>query len=127
MRELHEKENQLVEQTLNRWITVNDFMEPEYRVLVVEIALEQRDQASIELRKMVNRALAYIVVPGFRSFHKVPVKVAIPYVVKQFQKRREVTLAILSLWSEAQNNLIAELRTLATTIPSPIRLKKPRI
>lgn len=114
MRELHDKENQLVELTLNRWITVNDFMEPEYRALVVEIALEQRDQASIELRKMVNRALAFIVVPGFRSFHKVPVKVAIPYVVKQFQKRREVTLAILSLWSEAQFNLIAELRTLAT-------------
>lgn len=89
-------------------------MEPEYRALVVEIALEQRDQASIELRKMANRALSFIVVPGFRSFQKVPVKVAIPYVVKQFQKRREVTFAILSLWSEAQKILIDELRTLAT-------------
>lgn len=100
---------------LNDWITVNDFMEPEYRALVVEMALEQRDQSSLELRKMVNHALSSIVVPGFRNFQRVPVKVAIPYVAKQFQKRSDVTLAILSLWSEAQNNIITELRSLATT------------
>lgn len=99
---------------LNDWITVNGFMEPEYRALVVEIALEQRDQASVELRKKVNVALSSIIVPGFRSFQKVPVKVAIPYVVKEFQKRSEVTLVILSLWSEAQNKIITELRSLAT-------------
>ncbi len=92
----------MADQTLNRWITVNGFIEPEFRDLVVEIALEQREQASIELRKMVNGALSSIVVPGFRSFQKAPIKVAIPYVVKQFQKRREVTVAIICLWSEAQ-------------------------
>jgi hypothetical protein len=41
--------------------------------------------------------------------------VAIPYVVKQFQIRNEVTKAVLCLWSEAQSDKINEIRNLATS------------
>jgi len=103
------------DRTLRRWITVNNYMETEYRDLIVEIALTYREHASPELRKMAGSALSSIVVPGFRNFQKVPVSVAIPYVVKQFQKRRDVTLAIINLWSEACQDVITEVKSQAVS------------
>ena len=99
------------EKTLRRWITVSDYMNSEYREHVVKMALAQREHASLELRKMANSALSNVAVPGFRNFLKVPVSVAVPYVVKQFYKRREVTVAIISLWAEACQDIIDDLKS----------------
>ena len=100
----------MTDKKLHRWITVNDYMDTDYRNQVVELALAHREHAPLELRKIANSVLSSIAVPGFRTFQKVPVSVTVPYVVQQFQKRRDVTTIIISLWSVACQGVIAEVK-----------------
>lgn len=100
----------MTEPTLNHWNSVTGYMEPDFRTVVVEIALHQREHASADLRKIVNAAFSEVKVPGFRSFQRAPVRVALPYVERKFSQSREVANAIIALWSEAQTTIISEIR-----------------
>lgn len=113
----------MADKTLRRWITINEYMDPQYRELLVKIALNHRESASTELRKMSAAAFSSIAIPGFRNFQKASASVALPYVVKQFQKKRDIAFAVLSLWSDAFQDLIMDVKRQA--IQSGLSFQEP--
>ncbi|RME56405.1 hypothetical protein D6779_10665, partial [Candidatus Parcubacteria bacterium] len=99
------------------WIAVNEMMTDEYRKTVCEIALEHLPHASKELRIFAKNAISNAVfIKGFRSPLKAPGKVLLKAVIDAFQTKRMVATAIISLWAEAQEALLQELRDSALKV-----------
>ena len=92
------------------WITVNGLMDDDYRYKVVQIALQHWPQATGDFRQLADRFLSVITVPGFRTIKKAPVHVALPHVVRAFQKRQPVASVIICLWAESQKSIINYLK-----------------
>lgn len=96
------------------WISVNNYMQDEYRATVVDLALRHLAHASKDLREFAKRKLSEAVaVRGFRSFDRAPVDVARPYVVKEMKQAPGVATAIICLWAESERKLIQELQVAA--------------
>lgn len=107
--------------SLHPWILVNQYMQDEkFREVVIRTALEHLPRASHELQRYVSRIFARLVVPGFQSFFKANTPLSRPRVVpivdKAFRSDPNVTAAVISLWSEASNGLIEELKIAAMAV-----------
>lgn len=95
------------------WIAVNEYMNDDYREVVVETALEHLPEASSDLAAFAREKMSHISVPGFRSVDRAPVIRSLEPVSEHMQRDEGVATAIICLWSEAKGDLIDRLRSTA--------------
>ena len=96
------------------WIAIKEYIDDEYREIVVEIALRHLPNASRDLRKFAKLILSKaIAVPGFRTFTRVPINIACHHAKMAFLQDPLVATVIVCLWAEAQQGYINDIRTAA--------------
>lgn len=96
------------------WLAIKEYMDDEYRETVVDIALRHLPQASKDLRQFAKHVLSKaIIVPGFRTFTRVPISIACRYAETEFQQDPLVATVIVCLWAEAGQGYINNLKAAA--------------
>ena len=101
------------EAPIQPWFAVNGLMENTYREIVVRIAMKHLPQASQDLQTFARQQFRSVSVRGFRSFDRADTNSATLAVIGEMQKRPQVAMGVICLWSEAMQSLIETLQRTA--------------
>lgn len=85
---------------------INEFMRPDFRLIVVRDTLNALPSLSEEHNNRINRLTNKLVkVPGFRNSDKAPALMKVVPMAKSFEKSPELVAAILAAWAELNTEL----------------------
>jgi hypothetical protein len=85
---------------------INEFMRADYRMILLRNTLNALPDLTPKTQASVNKLTKkHVKVPGFRNSAKAPASVKAVAMVKPFEKQPKLVGAILSAWSEANNDL----------------------
>jgi hypothetical protein len=85
---------------------INEFMTPEYRLMVVRSTLEALPDLAETFRAPVDRLTRkYVQVTGFRNSLKAPLALKVRPLAAAYEKNPELVAAVISAWAEAHNEL----------------------
>lgn len=86
--------------------TINQFMLPEYRQIVIEVVLKQVATLPTTRRLTINNMFRrYVKIAGFRNSDLAPVAVKIKQAGPAFERHSDFAAQILSAWSELKGEL----------------------
>ena len=99
------------------WVAVNNFMDDEYRFLVIKQAITHLPKASLELRSAARKYFSETVdVKGFRKFSEnIHLNLATSSLLPKFFSDSTTAYLVIALWAEYNRNIITDLK---------IRIKK---
>ena len=81
---------------------INDFMRPDFRMILIKNALGKLPGLPSDLREPVERHIKRSVkIPGFRHPEKAPLLMKVTPCVSVFEKNPEFVAALLAAWAEA--------------------------
>jgi hypothetical protein len=85
---------------------INEFMTPEYRLVVVRSALEALPGLPESFRAPIDRLTRkHVQVTGFRNSLKAPLALKVRPLASAYEKNPELVAAVLSAWAEAHAGL----------------------
>jgi hypothetical protein len=85
---------------------INDFMRPDFRLIVIKDALSKLPGLPSSLREPVERNIRKSVkIPGFRHPEKAPLLMKITPCAQVFEKNPEFVADLLAAWAEAHPSL----------------------
>jgi len=106
---------------------INEFMRPDFRLLVIRETLSVLQSLSEDTSSTVNRLIhKQVKIPGFRNSEKAPSVVKVIPTGKIFEKSSDMVAAILMAWSESKDTLRQQVLDLLTgrgwkTFPDEIK------
>ena len=97
---------------LSSWVAINQYMDNNYRSLVVTQALTHFPSASLDLQSDVQDYFSKTInVRGFRKFSaKIPIQLAIKHVLPEFQRDSTIVALIIALWAEHNKDIVSDMQ-----------------
>jgi hypothetical protein len=85
---------------------INEFMRPDFRLMIIRDTLTSQSNLSESLQADLNDKIKKrVTVPGFRSSDKAPALVKVLPTSKAFEKNPDLVATLLSCWVETQSEL----------------------